>query len=55
MYATDFYAGIMDVDPVVVEHVSLFKDEHDGKEVSILQAFRRAHRAFRNLRGQTSD
>src|SRR2546429_7754518 len=36
---TDFDAWIVNVDPVVIKHVSVFQDQHDGEEIAILKAF----------------
>src|SRR5438477_7799302 len=47
--ATDFDAGIVNINPIVIKHVSLFQDEHDGEEIAILKTFRRAPRPLRNL------
>ena len=46
--AADFDARVVDVNPVVIERVAVFQDQHDGEEVAVLQAFRRPQRILGN-------
>ena len=47
--ATNFYARVMDIDPVIVKHLPILQNQHDGEEIAILQAFGRADGAIGNL------
>ncbi len=49
--ATDFDARIVNVDPIIIKHVSILQDKHDRKEVAILEAFGRALRSLTHWRG----
>ena len=35
--ASDLHARVMDIDPVIVESVAIFQDQHDGQEIAILE------------------
>jgi hypothetical protein len=37
--ATNLHAWVVNVDPIVIEHMSIFQNEHDGKKVAIHEAF----------------
>ena len=48
--AADLHARIVDVDPVVIEHVPFLQNQHDGEEVAILQTVGGLLRALGNRR-----
>ena len=45
----------MNIDPIVIEHVSILQNEHDGEKVTVLEAFRRAFRSLTYRRRQSAD
>ena len=46
----DFDAWVVNVDPVVIEHLSIFQNQHDGEEIAILEALSRALGSFTHSR-----
>ena len=48
--ATNLHAWIVNVDPVVIEHLSIFQDQHHREEIAIFEAFGRAFRSLANTR-----
>src|SRR5439155_18444226 len=48
--AADFHTWIVNVDPVVIEHLSIFQNQHHGEKVAVPETFGCAFSSLTNSR-----
>src|SRR5207247_2770774 len=53
--AANLNAWVVNIDPIVIEHMSISQNEHDCEKVTVLEAFRRVFRPFTYRWRQSAD
>ena len=53
--AANLNAWVVNIDPIVIEHMSISQNEHDREKVTVLEAFRRVFRPFTYRWRQSAD
>src|SRR5207237_2619806 len=51
LHPTNLHAWVVNVDPVIIKHFSIFQDEHDSEKVAVFEAFRGVSGSLTHLRG----